>query len=33
MIKDKLLTLPVQPGCYLMKDINGEVIYGVKLKI
>ncbi|MDI9540484.1 MAG: excinuclease ABC subunit UvrC [Bacillota bacterium] len=32
MIKDKLLTLPVQPGCYLMKDINGEVIYVGKAK-
>lgn len=27
MIKDKLLTLPKKPGCYLMKDLNNNVIY------
>ena len=26
-IKDKLKTLPTKPGCYLMKDENGKVIY------
>lgn len=26
-IKDKLLTLPKKPGCYLMKDKTGKVIY------
>ncbi|MDO4500600.1 MAG: excinuclease ABC subunit UvrC [Erysipelotrichaceae bacterium] len=26
-IKDKLLTLPTKPGCYLMKDKDGKVIY------
>ena len=35
MIKDKLKTLPLKPGCYLMKDKNGKVIYvgkAIKLK-
>lgn len=32
MIKEKLLTLPMEPGCYLMKDKNGEVIYVGKAK-
>ena len=35
MIKDKLKTLPLKPGCYLMKDRNGKVIYvgkAIKLK-
>ena len=27
MIKEKLLTLPKKPGCYLMKDKNGTIIY------
>lgn len=27
MIKEKLLTLPKKPGCYLMKDKDGAVIY------
>ena len=27
MLKNKLHTLPMEPGCYLMKDKNGEVIY------
>ena len=27
MIKDKIKTLPLKPGCYLMKDKNGKVIY------
>lgn len=26
-IKDKLKTLPLKPGCYLMKDKDGKVIY------
>lgn len=35
LIKNKLALLPAEPGCYLMKDINGEVIYvgkAIKLK-
>ena len=32
MIKDKLSLLPLQPGCYLMKDKNNEVIYVGKAK-
>lgn len=32
MLKDKLLTLPNNPGCYLMKDKNGDVIYVGKAK-
>lgn len=32
MIKEKLLTLPMEPGCYLMKDKNGQVIYVGKAK-
>jgi excinuclease ABC subunit C len=32
MIKEKLLTLPMEQGCYLMKDKNGEVIYVGKAK-
>ena len=31
-IKDKLQELPKEPGCYLMKNINGEVIYVGKAK-
>ena len=27
MIKEKLLTLPKKPGCYLMKDKEGTIIY------
>ena len=27
MIKEKLKTLPLKPGCYLMKNKKGEVIY------
>lgn len=27
MIKDKIKTLPLKPGCYLMKDKNNKVIY------
>ena len=26
-IKDKLKTLPKKPGCYLMKDKDGKIIY------
>ncbi|MBR2578510.1 MAG: GIY-YIG nuclease family protein, partial [Erysipelotrichaceae bacterium] len=26
-IKDKLSTFPKKPGCYLMKDKDGKVIY------
>ena len=32
MIKDKLSLLPLQPGCYLMKDKNNEVIFVGKAK-
>ncbi|WP_163970165.1 excinuclease ABC subunit UvrC [Oceanobacillus halotolerans] len=31
-IKDKLAVLPTQPGCYLMKDKHGTVIYVGKSK-
>ena len=31
-IKDKLKELPKEPGCYLMKNINNEVIYVGKAK-
>ena len=27
MIKDKLKELPNNPGCYLMKNKDGEIIY------
>ena len=33
MIKEKLLLLPNKPGCYLMKDKNGIIIYVGKAKI
>lgn len=32
-IKEKLKELPKQPGCYMMKNINGEIIYVGKAKI
>ena len=32
-LKDKLAVLPDQPGCYLMKDRYGEVIYVGKAKV
>ncbi|MBR2701856.1 MAG: excinuclease ABC subunit UvrC [Erysipelotrichaceae bacterium] len=32
MLKNKLLTLPMSPGCYLMKNKYGEVIYVGKAK-
>lgn len=32
-IKNKLALLPDQPGCYLMKDKNGTIIYVGKAKI
>ena len=35
MIKEKLKTLPLKPGCYLMKDKDGKIIYvgkAIKLK-
>src|SRR5690625_2771917 len=32
-IKEKLAVLPAQPGCYLMKDKNGTVIYVGKSKL
>ena len=32
MIKDKLALLPTDPGCYLMKDKNGVIIYVGKAK-
>lgn len=31
-IRDKLSLLPLEPGCYLMKNINNEVIYVGKAK-
>ncbi|WP_409306055.1 excinuclease ABC subunit UvrC [Peribacillus sp. SCS-155] len=33
MIKDKLALLPDQPGCYLMKDRQGTIIYVGKAKV
>ena len=33
LIKAKLALLPDQPGCYLMKDRQGTVIYVGKAKI
>ena len=32
MLKEKLSSLPLQPGCYLMKDSKGEIIYIGKAK-
>lgn len=32
LIENKLKLLPAKPGCYLMKDINGSVIYVGKSK-
>lgn len=32
-IKEKLAVLPAQPGCYLMKDKNGTIIYVGKSKL
>ena len=32
-IKQKLALLPDQPGCYLMKDAQGQIIYVGKAKI
>ena len=32
MIKEKLSLLPDKPGCYLMKDKNGVIIYVGKAK-
>lgn len=32
MLKEKLSSLPLQPGCYLMKDNKGEIIYIGKAK-
>ncbi|MGX7013061.1 excinuclease ABC subunit UvrC [Vagococcus silagei] len=32
-IKNKLMLLPDQPGCYIMKDKNGTIIYVGKAKI
>ncbi|WP_226583544.1 excinuclease ABC subunit UvrC [Halobacillus litoralis] len=32
-IKEKLAVLPDQPGCYLMKDKNGTIIYVGKSKV
>ena len=31
-MKDKLLTLPKKPGCYLMKNIDNQIIYVGKAK-
>ncbi|MCL1949774.1 MAG: excinuclease ABC subunit UvrC [Turicibacter sp.] len=32
LIKDKLSLLPMEPGCYLMKDYNNQIIYVGKAK-
>ena len=32
-IKNKLSLLPRKPGCYLMKDTTGKIIYVGKAKI
>ena len=32
-IQHKLALLPDQPGCYLMKDKNGTIIYVGKAKV
>ncbi len=32
LIENKLKLLPEKPGCYLMKDVNGSVIYVGKSK-
>ena len=32
MLIEKLLLLPNKPGCYLMKDKNGVIIYVGKAK-
>jgi excinuclease ABC subunit C len=32
-LKDKLAVLPENPGCYLMKNANGEIIYVGKAKV
>ena len=31
-LKEKLASLPALPGCYLMKNIYGEIIYVGKAK-
>jgi len=31
-VEHKLMLLPDKPGCYLMKDINGQIIYVGKAK-
>ena len=31
--KDKLSSLPMSPGVYIMKDVNGNVIYVGKSKV
>lgn len=33
IIKNKLMILPDQPGCYLMKDRQGTIIYVGKAKV
>ena len=33
IIKNKLTLLPDQPGCYLMKDRQGTIIYVGKAKV
>ena len=32
-IQDKLAILPALPGCYLMKNVNGDIIYVGKAKV
>ncbi|KZE54676.1 excinuclease ABC subunit C [Brevibacillus parabrevis] len=33
LLKDKLAVLPEKPGCYLMKNASGEIIYVGKAKV
>ena len=32
-IADKLAILPALPGCYLMKNVRGDIIYVGKAKV
>ena len=33
LVREKLKTLPQKPGCYLMRDINNQIIYVGKAKV
>ena len=33
LVREKLKSLPIKPGCYLMKDENNQIIYVGKAKI